>query len=767
MDARYKKMHAKVAIFDDRAAYVGSANLTGSGLRRNIEAGCVVVEDNEVTFFTQRFDDYFDQAKHLLDQVLPPLEESWSLAEPAAPYLLYLRALFEVFGDVPAPSHQGRFKLAAYQKMIVGSALSDLLRHRGAMLISPTGTGKTVMGAYIASVMLAKECRRVVVLPPNEAVADKWLHTMRAFHVTPEILTHGRVQGKGKRSERTARHLQEVLGDLAPTDLLIVDESHAFRNDETNGFEGLISYLGGAGPERPFILLLTATPVSAVPEEINRQAVLAGLGCRIGSINDVSTAEGIVNVSLPFIVQRFGVTTKEGDRALEFGDERRFFPSVSGRTKEYETHLDAVFEAISGMELAMGVPDEELGLFDDVPMLKNRGGTGFLRVVLWRLAESSVAALVAGLERMRSRIAAGECTPLRRERFFEGLDALDELIAEAGDDAKLDELLKLLPEERHEKTLIFICHRDTAEYLAQAIGRHLPELRVEVLTGETSRPDRDNLVKRFAPVANGRSRRRRNTDIDVLVATDTLSEGLDLQDARTVINYDLHWTPMRLIQRMGRVNRPTTEPRHVWVWNFYPGTEVFERLVGLHGRLGTRSEYYRDLAGTVVTGDYDRTLRDIEEADVGAVRAIYEGQDYESFLDRLPQTTSQVMQLGCASAADLADARSLPVGARSCRVGDRPGLFLLLKVDDLDSPHCAFFPAVGEPDFAPWVRGFDLVLGYIECEPGQAGLALPADYDERLLGALDAWCAAHEVEAERVTITCSMVVSPPTPGTAA
>lgn len=95
------RLHAKVYIFDNHAAYVTSVNLTHSGLWLNIEAGHVVRDPSNVAFYIRCFDEFFETADELLTELSPRIENSWAFAPAADPYLLYLRVLLELFADVP------------------------------------------------------------------------------------------------------------------------------------------------------------------------------------------------------------------------------------------------------------------------------------------------------------------------------------------------------------------------------------------------------------------------------------------------------------------------------------------------------------------------------------------------------------------------------------------------------------------------------------------------------------------------------------------
>ena len=140
--------------------------------------------------------------------------------------------------------------------------------------------------------------------------------------------------------------------------------------------------------------------------------------------------------------------------------------------------------------------------------------------------------------------------------FFAQLDPFD-----YRNDDKLKSLLKLLrddPSLATGKVLIFTEFSDTADYLLKRLtAANIPG--VERIDGRTAGKKRLAVIRRFSPYYNGSSSAQLieagDTEIRVLISTDVLSEGLNLQDAARLINYDLHWNPVRLMQRIGRVDR--------------------------------------------------------------------------------------------------------------------------------------------------------------------------------------------------------------------
>jgi superfamily II DNA/RNA helicase len=127
------------------------------------------------------------------------------------------------------------------------------------------------------------------------------------------------------------------------------------------------------------------------------------------------------------------------------------------------------------------------------------------------------------------------------------------------------------------------------------------------------------VVGRFAPKANPEYRFHKDeSEINLLVATDVLSEGLNLQDCDKIINYDLHWNPVRLIQRFGRIDRIGSEHDVIWGFNFLPETELDKNL-GLKDKLANRIREIHETIGLDAA-----VLDSSEQLNPEAMYAIYE-----------------------------------------------------------------------------------------------------------------------------------------------
>lgn len=163
-------------------------------------------------------------------------------------------------------------------------------------------------------------------------------------------------------------------------------------------------------------------------------------------------------------------------------------------------------------------------------------------------------------------------------------------------DAKLAALLDLLT-ARHpaEKVLIFTQFADTVDYLvAQLAARGVPG--VAGVTGDSDDPTA--LACRFSPVSNGcRDRVAASEELRVLVATDVLSEGQNLQDCAIIVNYDLPWAIVRLIQRAGRIDRIGQAAADILCYSFLPAEGV-ERIIDLRGKVRRRLRENAEVVGT-------------------------------------------------------------------------------------------------------------------------------------------------------------------------
>lgn len=174
-------------------------------------------------------------------------------------------------------------------------------------------------------------------------------------------------------------------------------------------------------------------------------------------------------------------------------------------------------------------------------------------------------------------------------------------------DGKLQKLLDVISKKienpintNNKKVLIFSAFSDTAEYLYEHVSTYIKEkygLNTAVITGSIDgkttiknfKATLNNVLTCFSPISKDKSvlLPDSNDEIDILIATDCISEGQNLQDCDCVINYDIHWNPVRIIQRFGRVDRIGSKNESIQLINFWPDMDLDE-YINLKGRVETR-----------------------------------------------------------------------------------------------------------------------------------------------------------------------------------
>lgn len=204
----------------------------------------------------------------------------------------------------------------------------------------------------------------------------------------------------------------------------------------------------------------------------------------------------------------------------------------------------------------------------------------------------------------------------------EVLDLLTLMVADITPehDNKLQELLKLISNKienpinpGNKKILVFSAFSDTAEYLYENVSTYIKDkygLNTAVITGSIDgkttikgfRATLNNVLTCFSPISKDKNVLMSNNDdeIDILIATDCISEGQNLQDCDYLVNYDIHWNPVRIIQRFGRIDRIGSKNSCIQLVNFWPDINLDE-YINLKGRVETRMK----ISVMTSTGDDD------------------------------------------------------------------------------------------------------------------------------------------------------------------
>ena len=496
---------------------------------------------------------------------------------------------------------------AVYQEMLPRLPLRYILA-------DDPGAGKTIMtGLLLKELMIRGDLKRCLIVSPG-SLSEQWQDELyNKFHLKFEILTNDRFESAVSgnvfaetnlciaRLDKLSR--SDVLKEkLMATewDLIVVDEAHKMSASVWGGEVKMTKrFLLGrmlSNITRHF-LLLTATPHNGKAEDFQL----------FMSLIDPERFEGAVRSGTQAIDVSDVMRRLVKEDLLKF-DGTPLFPERRAYTVNYDL---SPREALLYQSVTEYVQEE----FNRADQLSSdhRSTVGFALTILQRRLASSPEAIYQSLRRRRERLehrlneeklgrkaeeyrtslhldtdyddddyssaemeqeeenvadqASASRTVNELEAEIETLKALERLandVRVSGCDRKWDELSKLLqdnkcmftPDGQREKLIIFTEHRDTLRYLTDKITTLFgSEDAVVTIHGGMLRDERRKIEQRF----------RQDKDVRILIATDAAGEGINLQRAHLMINYDLPWNPNRLEQRFGRIHRiGQTEVCHLW-----------------------------------------------------------------------------------------------------------------------------------------------------------------------------------------------------------
>ncbi|AVM43082.1 helicase [Fastidiosipila sanguinis] len=267
-------------------------------------------------------------------------------------------------------------------------------------------------------------------------------------------------------------------------------------------------------------------------------------------------------------------------------------------------------------------------------------------------------------EKVKIDIGDMDYTSWKRE-LQEDKDILDLLISLVEDitpehDKKLKTLFEMIDEKQlnpinpgNKKILIFTAFADTANYLYESVSKYVKEkynLDTAIVSGSTDGKttiknvgaDLNTVLTLFSPISKDKEILMPNVDkeIDILIATDVISEGQNLQDCDYLINYDIHWNPVRIIQRFGRIDRIGSRNESIQLVNFWPDITLDE-YINLKARVETRMK----IVDMTATGD-DNVLSPEEKGDLEYRRNQLERLQHEVVDIEDMNTGISIMDLG-------------------------------------------------------------------------------------------------------------------------
>ena len=846
------RLHAKAYLFTgDKEVYssVGSSNLTKSGLYENAELNLGSYDPALAASLDDWFHSKWERGQDCKEEFIRRLEDCVLLGLRYTPWQVMLKSLHAAYGRFLelGLSEEIMNRLAGFQQQAVQRCIALLKRHWGAMLCDSVGLGKTYEGMGILrefanqrtgeSPNPAPTTRALIVSPAQ--LQDNWNATrLSDWGIFSETVTMESLPSFADIDTESTDVFQAMTRDKLrhfqqDFDIILVDESHNFRNPRTKRYRALMDIIRGGKPDKR-VLLMTATPINNSIWDLYHQLMLitrgedtwyAGRGpipnirTAFQTIEDGQGGTTLLDLMMLFLVRRTrhdiramqqaGEAMEINGQLLRFPDHQIPEPIQYSFTGLYGSIYQDIIDTIERLNFAV-YRLEEYGVETDdnastaTVLQRNANFVGIMRTILLKRMESSLAALTSTVTSLvdylnlflttldqgdvltprqayKLRAILGGSLPdqdqdiedlepnalavLRdvlpapteqkkaalytdaqydRDRLttlLRNLEWLEEMLSENGDPKALAvrQLLESLPERDANglptKVALFTTYKDTAEHLFQHFGGDASglqgELRAQsnltdkrwmsVLTGQDSQGRRRAVLERFAPLATHREAEPldddaltakieslRDQSIELLISTDVLSEGQNLQDAQFLINYDLPWNPVRIIQRAGRIDRLFSPHNTVFIYNVMP-EDGLEDLLNLVGNLTAKIETIEDtvaLDASVLGEQIQATQLDkVMKLRAGGADAeeVYREGERSQGLDEGSELLNKYLDLMREFATE--DIREIPDGVYSVKQGAENGVYVMLKMPEDMSGEVfwRFYPIgnIAQPNTSP------------------------------------------------------------------
>ncbi len=743
-------LHGKLYHIDNagvESALLGSSNFTLHGLGQgnsNIELNLVVDSDRDKQDLKYWFDSIWNDKNLVTDVKQEILNYLSQIYHNNSPEFIYYKTLYHIFLE-DWQHHQTQREaieksslkdsviwkeLYDFQREGVIHAITKIQNYNGCILADSVGLGKTYEALAVIKYFEAKN-QSVLVLCPKK-LNENWLLYSSRYHrkfnplsddkLNYTVLSHTDLN----REKGSSNGINLGSFNWADFDLLIIDESHNFRNDRKSGngksrYQCLLEDVIKSGGKTK-VLLLSATPVNNDLSDLYNQirfisaddthafteigitdtkkTLKAAQNVFNNSVKEKSQSQLANHLNADFFKLLDAITIARSRKHIE-----NHYPEVSEKLggfpkrskpksiyysidikNEFPSFID-IEKEISGYQLSLFNPSKYLlNEYRDLPQYQSKVKNftqadrehyliGMIKVNFLKRLESSVVSfsdtmtrtvmkIDALIEKIQSfndieniiefddddddinnAIAVGKKISFQLEhldckKWLQDLDSDKKQLTKLRDmaqlvsparDGKLSELQRLIIEKIESptinkknkpirKVIVFTAFSDTANYLYKSLKESVG-VHCGLVTGSQSDSTLgvkhfDDVLINFSPVSKKRSDFNKiiTEEIDVLIATDCISEGQNLQDCDWVINYDIHWNPVRLIQRFGRIDRINSQNKEVSMINFWATAEL-DQYLNLKNRVEARMALV-DISATasdnLLVGDdeYENSIRE-------------------------------------------------------------------------------------------------------------------------------------------------------------
>ncbi len=260
-------LHGKAYIFND-LAIIGSSNFTYSGLAGNTELNAVLIDPHPVYLKKEWFDKFWEQARDFKQELIEILKSSKLGTREYSPYEVYIKALYELQKKELEPTEAPRNEhlpesvvdLATFQEDAVNRVYSSLTNYNGVLVADSVGLGKTWIAKKVIEDFGFYRRRKFLVICPA-SLHRMWQAELKDLGVSENIIHQEYLGGEGLDFEDLEKRHQIKFADIS---LIVIDESHNFRNPISNRYENLFSLIEKIRSfgKTPKVILMTATPMN-------------------------------------------------------------------------------------------------------------------------------------------------------------------------------------------------------------------------------------------------------------------------------------------------------------------------------------------------------------------------------------------------------------------------------------------------------------------------------------------------------------------------
>ena len=709
-----KNIHSKIYILreneikrhNDTTEYrgsviTGSSNLTENGLSKNYEFNVELKYSEDIEFALNEFNDLWIKSVEITEKDIDTIKQNSYLKE-ITPYELYLKFLIEHFEDrvdydasVAEDLPKGYMKLA-YQIDAVNEGLSKIKKHSGFFLSDVVGLGKTITSAMIVKRLCYQTKGQILIIAPP-SIEKEWNETFKEFQI-----------GSIRKFDFKSYGALEKIKDTEDYEIVIIDESHKFKNFLTSRYKELERICKEDVKYKKKVILISATPLNNKPQDIANQLYLfqdkrnstidshPNLETFFAEIDKkyreiISIKENQSDLSEDELMELEQLSKKVRDNILREVMVRRTRTDIQTNeiykkdlieqnlnipkinpVEELEYKLDDDLLKIFDRTISILMEDLKYYRYQILANLTQNGQkkygevqAGFFEKSALSLADIMKTMLVKRLESsfvaFKSTISK-QCKNLEilismfengvvyipakhfnlfellendeddfltkvdyfleneKMKAFESKDFKDEYLEQLktdlkilqelvklweniDSDPKLDKFKSILELHKTDKVVVFTESKQTALYLEKQLKEYK-----QVLTVHGENRDKLKEVIRENFDANYKNKK---DDFNVIISTDTLSEGVNMHRSNIIYNYDIPWNSTRLMQRIGRINRIGTKHSEIFIYNFKPTAQseslielskkAFIKLQTFHHAVGEDSQIYskNEKVGTV------------------------------------------------------------------------------------------------------------------------------------------------------------------------